>query len=866
MLNIQILSDGTARVQADVTLQRDRSASPHCPLVLDGEGLSLVSLSINGKTVSPDHYEITSDKLNIHPAALPQTAEPFTLATEVIPVKPEQNTRLSGLYRSSSMFCTQCEAEGFRRITYFQDRPDVMAVYTVRLEADKKFNVLLANGNFVEGGELPHERHFAVWKDPWPKPSYLFAVVAGDLGSITDTFKTASGRKVHLEVFSERNNVDQLAHSMSSLKRAMLWDEQVFGLEYDLDVYNIVAVGDFNMGAMENKGLNIFNTALTLAKPSTATDGDYERIESVIGHEYFHNWTGNRVTCRDWFQLTLKEGLTVFRDQEFAADIGSSVAVKRIEDIKALKQRQFAEDAGPLAHPIRPDSYIAMDNFYTSTVYEKGAEVIRMYQTLLGGRDGFLKGMKLYFERHDGKAVTCDDFRSAMADANGRDFMQFERWYFQAGTPVLSVTTNWNESKRRYTLCLHQSTPPTPGQPTKLPFHIPVNVALLDRRTGKELTRPCTLELVDEQKDFIFDLSDKTLTAEDIVPSVLRGFSAPVNLRMAQSNKDLAFVAANDTDDVNRWTCFQALATRVLIDCIEGNHEGLEMLDQAFSATLEAAGKLNLSFAAYMLTLPSEDEIAQALAALPEPRLVDPTNVYNARLAILKHIATKHSKALTRIYDSLRDDNDDTRSVSPSSTSIARRRLRNVCLQYLCLPRSPEHAKFAMMHFKNATCMTDRLAALQALSHMKAAERTEALETFYLDAAGDALVVNKWFTVQATSDFDDVLTTVMALKQHKDFTMNNPNRMRALIGGFVMGARRQFHAVDGSGYNFLGQCVAELDKLNPQTAARMCGLFAQWAMYTQDRQVLMKQQLQRISTLPGVSKDVYEVASKSLGA
>lgn len=782
----------------------------------------------------------------------------FTLQTKVL-IKPEANFELSGFYKSGSAYCTQCEAEGFRRITYYLDRPDVMARFKVRIEADKaKLPLLLSNGNKVGTGELPGGRHFAEWEDPFPKPSYLFAVVAGDLGSIVDTYKTTSGRDVRLEIFSEHDNVDKLEHAMMSLKKSMKWDEDVYGLEYDLDIYNIVAVNDFNMGAMENKGLNVFNTAFVLAKPETATDTDYERIEGVIAHEYFHNWSGNRVTCQDWFQLTLKEGLTVFRDQQFSADMGSA-AVKRIEDVRVLRARQFAEDSGPRAHAIRPESYMKMDNFYTSTVYEKGAEVIRMYHTLLG-TEGFRKGMDLYFERHDGSAVTCDDFRAAMSDANGgKDFGQFERWYLQAGTPVVEAKGVYDAAKKTYSLTLSQHTAGTVGQPSKLPFHIPVRVGLLGR-DGKEVVSSQVLELKEASQTFYFE----GIEGGEPVPSLLRGFSAPVRLKTQQTEEDLAFLMAHDTDSFNRWEASQKLASQAILATTEALTEEktpeplAPTMIEAFRAVLKAgldSESVDKSLLAYALSLPEE------LTLLGEMDVMRPVDLHKGRDHVKKTLAVALKAEFLKVYKAL--DQDVPYAVNPEE--IGRRRLKNVCMSYLCTSKDKDAVALASSAFKRATCMTDSIAALACLASLPGSEKDEALQMFYSNAKGDPLVLNKWFSIQALADLPDTIDRIQVLIKHPDFSMKNPNRFRALIGAFANSNLAQFHAEDGRGYVLVADMVLAVDKLNPQVAARLAGAFSLWRKFESSRRNMMKEQLDRLMTVgDGLSRDTYEIVSQSL--
>mmetsp|Transcript_4749 Transcript_4749/g.10709 ORF Transcript_4749/g.10709 Transcript_4749/m.10709 type:complete len:760 (+) Transcript_4749:1-2280(+) len=758
------------------------------------------------------------------------------------------------------MYCTQCEAMGFRRITYFPDRPDNMAIFgRVRIEADREdCPVLLSNGNLVEEGVMEDgRRHYAVWSDPFPKPSYLFCAVAGNLASIKDGFQTASGRDVHLEVYSEKENVGKLHHAMESLKKSMKWDEEKFGLEYDLDLYNIVAVNDFNMGAMENKGLNVFNTAYVLADPKTATDRDYALVEGVIGHEYFHNWTGNRVTCRDWFQLTLKEGLTVFRDQEFSGDMGSH-AVKRIEDVKSLRARQFAEDGGPLSHPIRPESYIAMDNFYTATVYVKGAEVIRMYKTLLS-TEGFRKGMDLYFERHDGTAVTCDDFRAAMADANNVDLEQFGLWYSTSGTPTVTYSSSYDESRKTFSLTLSQSSK------SSEPLHIPVAVGLLDKTTGKEVVPTTVLELKEETQTFEFADLDA-----DVVPSILRGFSAPVKLVPAseeQNEADLAFLAANDTDGFNKWEACQKLYTVLIFQTMDGtqSQQTLDYVTEAFDRTLSDKSTTDFSSQAYALDLPGEQTLAE------DVDIVDPVAIRKARGDVKKAIARKFQAAIMARYDELTTEMEGA-EFSLDATSVGKRRLRNVLFDYLCsIKESAEEqivaSELALTHFELATGMTDKMAGLYALASMDgegAAARDKALQKFYDDAEGDALVLDKWFTAQALSYLPDVLDRVKALTDHPDFTLTNPNRCRSLISAFAMNAA-PFHDESGAGYEFLAAQIAEVDKKNPQLSARLANPLVQWRRYGEKRGGLMKAQMEKLKDMKPISNDLYEVLSRGLG-
>jgi len=860
--------EGKTEVVALLTCELNKAvASPGAELVLDGEDLQLESVELipdgctDGRKLleGPNGYMLTAEGMTVKGVG---SATTFALRTKVV-IEPEKNTQLSGLYYSGCMYCTQMEAEGFRRFTYFPDRPDVMSKYTrVRIEADKaKCPVLLSNGNKVDEGTCAEDplRHFAVFQDPFAKPSYLFALVAGDLGSIEDSFTTASGREVKLAVFSEQENVDQLDHAMASLKKAMKWDEERFGLEYDLDVYNIVAVNDFNMGAMENKGLNVFNTALTLARPDTATDSDYQRIEGVIGHEYFHNWTGNRVTCRDWFQLTLKEGLTVFRDQEFSGDMGSP-AVKRIEEVRILRARQFPEDGGPLAHPIRPESYIAMDNFYTATVYCKGAEVIRMYQTLLS-RQGFRRGMDLYFQRHDGSAVSCDDFRAAMADANGRDLSQFEEWYLQPGTPQVEVRSAWDAGTGTYTLTLRQKV--GAGQAhlpedkrREKPMLIPVVVGLLDRSTGAELVPSRVLELTEPDQTFEF----AGLSAQP-VPSLLRDFSAPVKLDYAYSDEDLTFLAAYDTDNFNRWEAAQILGSKAIKDCYacDGAFEPSAGFIDALRRILTDKETDDLSLLAFALVLPAESALMETMTPP-----TDPVRLHEARCTVRRALAKALHADLERRYSELSPAPGEALIID--GPSAGRRALRNVCLGYLSTTQDAASLARSVAQFDEARvrkCMTDKLAALQQLVETPEAPATiAALESFYGDAAGDALVLNKWFAMQASADVEDVLPRVRKLMEHPDFTLKNPNRLRSVVSVFAMNVTG-FHRADGSGYAFMTEMILEVDKLNPQVASRLALAFSIWAKLDEPRQALIKEQLAVLnSKQEQLSKDTYEVVSK----
>ena len=818
------------------------------PLVLDGEDLRLVSVAVDGAPLAPSAYEVGAETLTI--AAPP--AQPFTLTT-VVGIKPAENTQLSGLYESSGNLCTQCEAEGFRRITYFYDRPDCMASYTCRVEADRaKYPVLLSNGNEVARGDADGGRHWARFEDPFKKPSYLFALVAGDLGGIRGSFTTKSGRAIDLRVWSERENVGQLDWSLEALKKAMKWDEDVYGLEYDLDVYHIVAVNDFNMGAMENKGLNVFNTACVLAAPETATDGDYDRVLGVVAHEYFHNWSGNRVTCRDWFQLTLKEGLTVFRDQHFTEDM-TSRAVKRVDDVRVMRSAQFAQDAGPMAHPIRPESYVAMDNFYTVTVYNKGSEVIRMYRTLLGW-DGFRKGADLYFARHDGSAVTCDDFRQAMADATGRDLAQFERWYTQAGTPTVTAAPG-TVVDGAYAVALSQATKGTPGQEDKAPFHVPIAAALLDRAAGAVVAE-ATFELTEASQTFSFGAVDGG--AADYVLSLNRDFSAPVTMVVeGQTAEDLLFLATYDTDPVNKWDATQRLGAAAVLDAFAGADTAdasFAALSRAFRATL-ADGAGDPSLRALNLALPGFSELSLQLDDGFDPGLL-----CAALKSVKRQLAAAFEAELAALYDSLASD----AAFSVDAAEVGRRRLRNACLGILS--RLDGQEARAAAHYDAADCMTDRLAAAVALAGAPSPERDRVLGDFFATAKASKadLVVNKWFALQASADADDALATVRTLVNHPDFTRTNPNRYRSVVNTFAGANPAAFHAADGGGYDFVRDEVIATDKLNPQVAARLAGAFGNWRKFDAPRQAKMKACLEAIRDAEGLSKDTYEIASRSL--
>ncbi len=846
------LFDDHARVTSRLALTRNGAAAG--PLVLHGEQLELLSIKLDDQTLPAGQYRITDETLAI--ADVPAS---FTLEI-VTRIRPQDNKALEGLYKSGDHFCTQCEAEGFRKITYFLDRPDVMAKYTTTVVADRKYTQLLSNGNLVDQGELEGGRHWAKWVDPFRKPSYLFALVAGDLAAVEDTFVTCSGRSVALRIYVEHHNLDKTAHAMQSLKHAMRWDEETFGLEYDLDIYMIVAVDDFNMGAMENKGLNLFNSKYVLARPETATDADFDGIESVIGHEYFHNWTGNRVTCRDWFQLSLKEGLTVFRDQEFSADM-SSRAVKRINDVRSLRTVQFPEDGGPMAHAVRPDSYIEIGNFYTSTIYNKGAEVIRMMHTLLG-TDGFRKGMDLYFERHDGQAVTTDDFVGAMEDANRRDLTQFRRWYTQAGTPEISATGHYDPAARIYTLTLRQTCPPTPGQQHKEPFHLPVAMGLLDAQgtdlplqlDGESAAAGTTrvLELREAEQDFRF-----INVAQPPLPSLLRGFSAPVKLHSDTTREQLAFQLAHDSDAFNRWEAGQRLAGEIILELVATYRSGKEMrLDDSFVQALTKAleSDLDPALVAQLLSLPSELYLAEAMS------VVDVDGIHLAREFVRRTLAERLRDAFETVYHA----NSTSGAYRFDSVHVARRSLKNLALGYLMTLNDAVSRKLCLAQFESADNMTDSIAALTALANTDCAERAPALAAFYAKWQHDPLVLDKWFGLQATSRLPETLAEVRALTAHPAFEITNPNKVYSLIGAFARGNPVRFHDASGEGYQFLADKVLQIDAFNPSVAARMLSALSRWRKYDAKRQALMQAQLQRILAQPGLSRDAYEIASKSL--
>jgi aminopeptidase N len=842
-------------VRARLKLKPNCNGTP-APLVLDGEELKLRSLMLNGKPLPAENFVATPDKLTIQQ---PPNA-PFELEIETV-VDPTNNTRLMGLYRAGATYCTQCEAEGFRRITYFLDRPDVMAVYTTRIEAEKgEAPVLLSNGNLVAQGEVSGTvRHFAVWHDPFPKPSYLFALVGGQLARVSDNFTTMSGRKVALHIYVEPGKEDRCAYAMDSLKRAMRWDEEAFGREYDLDIFMIVAVSAFNMGAMENKGLNVFNDKYVLASSASATDTDYAQIEAVIAHEYFHNWTGDRITCRDWFQLCLKEGLTVFRDQEFSADQRSR-AVERISDVRGLRAHQFVEDAGPLAHPVRPEIYREINNFYTSTVYDKGAEVVRMIKALLGP-DLFRKGMDLYFTRHDGEAATVEQFVQCFADVSGRDMTQFTHWYSQAGTPELKVAPHYDARGKTYRLDITQATPPTPNQPAKQPMVIPLAFGLVGKG-GADL--PLTLdnhplgrgvlELTQPTQSFVF-----TGVNERPIPSLNRGFSAPVKLSLPIEANDLRFLAAHDSDPFNRWQAVQSLAMSQLTTNVAALRKGAPAQNDdglmAALGTILADDKHEPAFIALTMAPPSEADIARELG-----RDVDPNAVYTARHALRAAIGEKHGAALARSYEKM----IIAGPYSPDAQSTGRRAFKNVCLDLMAVTAVGHALARARAQYAGADNMTDRMAAMETLAMHDRAGRAAVLDDFYKRYADDPLIIDKWLALQAAIPEPETLERVRALTAHPAFSMANPNRVRSLIGAFAQANHTQFNRIDGAGYDFVADIVLQLDPKNPQVAARIMGAFRSWRALEAQRRQRAQATLRRVADTASLSRDVHDIVARTL--
>jgi len=855
-LDIRIGDEYTS-VVARLKMQRNpQSSNPSAPLVLfGGKDIKLQEVLLDGLVLEQDSYNMQGTNLCVDPCP-----NEFVLTTECL-IQPQNNTSLEGLYKSGGMYCTQCEAEGFRNITYYLDRPDALSVFTTRISAPKStYPVLLANGNPVEQGDLDNGEHFAVWHDPFPKPAYLFAMVAGDLVKQEDQFTTRSGRTVELQIFVEAHNSHKCDHALESLKRSMLWDEKNYGREYDLDLFMIVAVDDFNMGAMENKGLNIFNSDCVLADPATSSDAMFERIEGIVAHEYFHNWSGNRVTCRDWFQLSLKEGFTVYRDAQYTADTYSA-AVKRIDDVTILRTHQFAEDASPMAHPIRPASFMEINNFYSVTVYEKGSEVVGMLRTLLGA-DVFREGSDLYFDRHDGQAVTTDDFVAAMSDASGVDLTQFKRWYCQAGTPTLTVTDSYNHETQEYCLTVAQSTPATAECEHKLPFHMPLRMALLNS-VGQPMPLQlqgdasisgidCVLDITQNQQSFVF-----TGCAEAPTPSLLRGFSAPVKLAYDYTQTQLLFLASHDQDGFNRWEATQ----RLLIEATEtvmASPNKQASLSSSLVDMLRASltnPELDSAMVAKLMQLPSEAYLAETQTT------VDVESIHASREAMRKAIAMALEAPLLACYQRCHD----VGPFSQAGQAIGQRALKNSCLAYLNCLAKPQYQALAQAQYQLQANMTDVGAALQILIGLPDEQiAAPLLADFYQRWHTDAQMVDQWFAMQAGANLAGRLAQVKALLDHAAFDIRNPNKVRSVVGGFIRSVIN-FHAANGSGYEFVADMVLRLDGINPMMAANLAKPLGRYKRHTQDRQQLMQAQLTRLSQAD-LSKDVFEVVSKALAA
>lgn len=822
------------------------------PLTLTGENLQLISIKLNEQVLSSDRYQIINDHLTISDVPAEFILEIVTL------INPKANTELSGLYYTDGMFCTQCEAEGFRRITYYLDRPDVLAYFTTTIIADKtRFPVLLSNGNLVAQRDLPNNQQLVTWQDPFKKPCYLFALVGGNLDCLEDKYITSKGRTVTLKIFADIGESEKCLYAMECVKKAMRWDEKAYGREYDLDIFMIVAIHAFNMGAMENKGLNIFNSKYIFAKPETATDQDYEGILSVVGHEYFHNWTGDRVTCRDWFQLSLKEGLTVFREQEFTSDMTSAL-VSRINDVKTLRTAQFKEDAGPLAHPVQPKSYIEINNFYTTTIYEKGAEIIHMLKKLIGV-ENFRKGMDIYFATYDGQAVTIEEFINSMETASGRNLTQFRRWYDQAGTPELIIETNYVPEKQSYKITVKQFCLATPGQPEKKPFQLPLAIGLLDI-TGKEIPLQLSHEAKPAvEKTRILEIKQEIESFEFInisaqpVPSVMRNFSAPVKLKINYTDADLQFLVKYDTDGFNQWDAHQQLLIRTIIHKVKSKTVYLDSIIETFKYLLNHQSD-DKSFVAELLTIPNENYLYEQV------QTIDVDGIFQARKALSKELAHNLRHEWLTTYQNNQAEGD----YSKDASAVGQRRLKNTCLAYLMLLNEPGIREICLQQFLHGNNMTDVIAALALLANSECLEREQVLSGFYEKWKGDALVVDKWLIIQATSEVPNALQRIKALMQHPAFDIKNPNKVRSLIGAFTQQNLIQFHAKDGSSYEFLADQVLVLDKINPQIAARLLNPLTQWRRFDEHRQTLQRTQLERIIKTTGLSKDTYEIAAKSL--
>jgi len=863
-LTVKLFED-KALVHARLALRRNVDAGDDKQsqaLVLDGSDMELISVSLDGQVLEPDAYTVTETTLEI-----PDVPDQFILECETL-TKPQENTSLEGLYKSRRMFCTQCEAEGFRKITYYLDRPDVLSSFTTRIEADKAaYPVLLSNGNHIDSGDLEEGRHWVTWEDPFRKPSYLFALVAGDLKPVDDSFTTCSGRQVQLRIFVEEKDLDKCDFAMGALKRAMTWDEEVYGREYDLDIFMIVAVDDFNMGAMENKGLNIFNSSCVLANPSTSTDQAFQRIESIVAHEYFHNWSGNRVTCRDWFQLSLKEGFTVYRDSEFSADMGSR-AVNRIEDVSMLRTVQFAEDSGPMAHSVRPESYMEIANFYTVTIYEKGAEVVRMQANLLGP-ETFRQGTDRYFEKYDGMAVTTEDFVSTMEEVSSLDLEQFRRWYSQAGTPKLDITGHYDADLDSFTLSISQTCPPTPSQPDKAPFYIPLRMGLISE-AGEPVTlhvddyEPGTdvvLHISEAEEDFVFQQ-----VGGEPVPALLREFSAPVKLAYPYTRDELMLLMQHEEDGFVRWEAGQQLALQVIDDLLQARNQDKpytvdERLVTAFATVLNSAltePGVDKAMLAHLLLLPSEAYLAE----LAEE--VDVDGIHAVREFLRHYLAEKLESAFVSVYESCASDAE----YEYCAPEMARRSLRNTTLNYLACLDKPAHWERVQAQYENANNMTDSSAALRALvsnpTPDSEALRESLIKAFYEKWQHETLVVEQWLSMQCVAMIPDNLPRVKALMEHPAFDIRNPNKVRCVIGAFCFNNAVGFHQLDGSGYEFLADQIITLNGINPQIASRLLTPLTRWKKFSRQRQDLMQTALRRILAEPNLSPDVYEVVSKSL--
>jgi len=842
-LHFELSADDTC-VSSCLSIQRNsNSKNQQADLVLMGEELELIDIRLNGELLNDSAYLLDEATLTIKNA-------PNDFKLEINNrINPSSNTALSGLYESKGMLCTQCEAEGFRRITWFLDRPDVMSIFSVSMTADKdKYPVLLSNGNRLQTSNANDNKHTANWHDPFPKPCYLFAIVAGDLACLNDNFTSCSGRDIALEIYVEQSDLAKTQHAMQSLKNSMRWDEEAFGREYDLELYMIVAVSHFNMGAMENKGLNVFNTKYVLASEKTATDTDFENIEAVIGHEYFHNWSGNRVTCRDWFQLSLKEGFTVFRDQQFTAH-QTSAAVKRIKDVNMLRTHQFAEDASPLSHPIRPDAYVEINNFYTLTIYEKGAEVVRMLHTLLG-ETGFRKGCDLYFDRHDGQAVTTEDFIKALEDANNVNFDQFAHWYHQAGTPIVSVSTQYDANNKTYQLNFEQS---AGNKTASQPYHIPIVVGLINN-DGSEQAPSTTLELTEYKQSFSFENID-----EEPIPSILRGFSAPIKLKQRLNLQQQITLFQHDSDSFNRWEAGQNVLSELIFNAVKAI-QSKQPINQLPKPLLHAFRSIlqqpldDLAYQSLLLGMPAKAYLAEQMAE------VDIEALYQAHQAVKQAIASELKELWLSNYQV-----NHQPDAGISAQDIARRSFKNLCLNYLmALPA--EHSDLSIQQFNTAQNMTDQIAALEQLSHLESQQSASHFDSFYQQWKNEDLVIDKWFTLQACTESPGALDRVKELLQHADFDMKTPNRVRSVISAFASANPLHFHAADGSGYLFIADNIIELDAINPQVAARLANSLSRWKKFDPTRQQLIKQQLQRIQSHAPLSKDVLEIVTRSLDA